>query len=144
MYKENKWIDYIPNMSDRPINYLEIGLNESDNLISIGNTYAKHPESKLFAINLFMNDDEFNNKTLMEFYDNSMDIIYIADNKDAKTTLENIVLSFVKLKENGYLIVDNYHNILEINMMVDTICYKDCYKFLGHKQNQFFIQKIKK
>lgn len=162
----DNWYDYIPKIKNNPINYLEVGLNCGVNIILFCKKFGKHPKSKIYAIDPFLQDfryEFFNfnikknlvdnkiicyrelcNVAINKIEDNSLDIIYIADNKDAKTTLENIVLSFVKLKENGYLIVDNYHNILEINMMVDTICYKDCYKFLGHKKNQFFIQKIKK
>ena len=186
MYKENilypfafigkpyticdNWFNYIPKMSDKPIKYLEIGLNDGVNIISVCYTYASNPHSKVIAIDPFLpNPDEYDVYETMKIFqtniekhrkcnmithymetveeaikkidDNSMDIIYIADNKDAKTTVEKIFLSFSKLKDNGYLIVDNYYDIPEINTAIDVICCKNCYKFLGDKNNQFFIQK---
>ena len=45
------WQKFIPiEEFNRPIKYLEIGVFYGANAISVGNTYAKHPDSKLYCI----------------------------------------------------------------------------------------------
>ena len=45
----DRWVEILQ-PEDRPINYLEIGVHSGVNLISVEKLYAKHPDSKLYAI----------------------------------------------------------------------------------------------
>lgn len=50
-YLANNWIGLIPDeLSQRPINYLEIGTLVGGNVISVCQTFAKHPNSKVYCI----------------------------------------------------------------------------------------------
>jgi Methyltransferase domain len=53
-----EWAAYIPK-PDRPINYLEIGCADGGNAIIISKSYAKHPESKLYCVDPWMDYDEY-------------------------------------------------------------------------------------
>lgn len=46
------WIHVIP-VTDKPINYLEIGVLHGANLISVASSYAQHPKSQIHAIDSF-------------------------------------------------------------------------------------------
>ncbi len=46
----DNWLSSIPVDDNKPINYLEIGTFYGANLFSVLNTYGKHKESKLYAI----------------------------------------------------------------------------------------------
>ena len=54
----NNWFDLVP-IPDSSINYLEIGTFYGANLISVANTYGKHPDSKLFCIDPWCDYDEY-------------------------------------------------------------------------------------
>jgi len=54
----NNWFSVIP-QENKPINYLEIGTFYGANLLSVEETYAKHPESKLFAIDPWINYSDY-------------------------------------------------------------------------------------
>jgi hypothetical protein len=53
-----EWAAYIPK-PDGPINYLEIGCADGGNAIIISKSYAKHPESKLYCVDPWMDYDEY-------------------------------------------------------------------------------------
>ena len=57
----NNWFSILPLKSyqNRPINFLEIGTHYGANLISVAETYAKHPESKLYCIDPWEDYDEY-------------------------------------------------------------------------------------
>lgn len=136
----DNWFSEVP-IPEGPINYLEIGAFYGANIISVANSYAKHPESKIYCIDpwcdyeeypqykgsqdlhysTFMKNMEsnglqkkvipirgFSNEELLKFSDNFFDIIYIDGNHEPEFVLEDAVLSFRKLKVNGYLIFDDY------------------------------------
>ncbi len=44
-----KWTSYVP-LEDKPINYLEIGVFKGDNVVDISKSYCKHPESKMYCV----------------------------------------------------------------------------------------------
>ncbi len=52
------WFHFMP-QTDEPINYLEIGTFYGANLISVANSYAKHPGSNLHCIDPWMDYDEY-------------------------------------------------------------------------------------
>lgn len=55
----NNWNKFIPVRTDVPIKYLEIGAFYGANLISVANTYASHQDSELYAIDPWIDYDEY-------------------------------------------------------------------------------------
>jgi len=57
----DNWFSFIDVESymDHPINYLEIGAHYGANVISVANTYASHPYSRLYAIDPWEDYDEY-------------------------------------------------------------------------------------
>lgn len=64
----NYWFQFIPR-ENRPINYLEIGTFYGANLFSVADTYAKHPDSKLYAIDPWIDYQDY-----PEYKDKQQDI----------------------------------------------------------------------
>ena len=54
-----EWHMHVEDYSLRPINYLEIGTFYGANLLSVANYYGKHPESKLYAIDPWIDYNEY-------------------------------------------------------------------------------------
>ena len=54
----DNWFRLVP-ITDSSINYLEIGTFYGANLISVANTYGKHPDSKLYCIDPWCDYDEY-------------------------------------------------------------------------------------
>ena len=52
------WIPYVP-LTDRPINYLEIGVADGGNAINVANTYCKHPHSRIYCVDPWTDYDEY-------------------------------------------------------------------------------------
>lgn len=52
------WKPYIP-IEDKPIQYLEIGVADGGNAIHVANSYCKHPASKLYCVDPWMDYDEY-------------------------------------------------------------------------------------
>ena len=52
------WFGFVPTPAG-PIRYLEIGAFYGANLLSVANTYASHPESRLVAIDPWIDYDEY-------------------------------------------------------------------------------------
>lgn len=46
-------------MTDRPINYLEIGVFKGDNVIDMTKSYCKHPNSKLYCVDPWIDYPEY-------------------------------------------------------------------------------------
>lgn len=59
--KENPGIRWKPFLKeeDRPINYLEIGVFTGQNVISVARSFAKHPESKIYCVDPWIDYDEY-------------------------------------------------------------------------------------
>ena len=57
----DNWFYFLPpeSYSNRPVNYLEIGAYYGHNLISVATTYCQHPESKMYAIDPWLNYDDY-------------------------------------------------------------------------------------
>ena len=53
------WSSFIPISYYTPINYLEIGVSDGGNAIHIANSYCKHPESKIYCVDPWMDYDEY-------------------------------------------------------------------------------------
>ena len=132
---------YVLKIPEFAINYLEIGVNCGANLFSVAETFAKHPNSKLYGIDPWQDYEGYNeykeeqeliynkfinnlanykdnykitplrglsNQIIPTFPDEYFDIIYIDGNHEPEFILEDAVLSFRKLKKDGYLIFDDY------------------------------------
>ncbi len=65
------WNSYIK-PTDEPINYLEIGVNKGYNLFSVADSYAKHPDSKIYGIDPWEDYEDYNE------YKTKQDSIYSA------------------------------------------------------------------
>ena len=86
----------------------------------------------------------FSNEEIPKLPDNHFDIIYIDGNHEPQFIIEDAVLSFRKLKVNGYLIFDDY-GWQDASFGIDAFLnsYKKCYKMIHPNHNtQVFIQKI--
>jgi predicted O-methyltransferase YrrM len=60
-YNQNpgvNWSPYIP-LQDKPITYLEIGCADGGNAIHIANSYCKHPQSKIYCVDPWMDYEEY-------------------------------------------------------------------------------------
>jgi len=57
----NNWFEHmeINTYNSRPIKYLEIGASCGANVISVANTYASHPDSKLYVIDPWEDYDQY-------------------------------------------------------------------------------------
>lgn len=53
-----RWKKYLP-MIDRPINYLEIGVFKGDSVIDMTKSYCKHPDSKLYCVDPWIDYPEY-------------------------------------------------------------------------------------
>lgn len=119
---------------NKPINYLEIGVFYGWNLLTVCDTYARHPESKTVAIDLWgdyawhhdiyksflENCENFGFKDKIEMIrglshievsklqDGYFDMIYIDADHEPHAVLEDAVVAFRKLKVGGYMIFDDY------------------------------------
>jgi predicted O-methyltransferase YrrM len=54
----NNWFDQVPR-TEGPINYLEIGTFYGANLISVANSYAAHPDSKMYCIDPWCDYEDY-------------------------------------------------------------------------------------
>ena len=73
----NFWFSTIPPFS-KPIKYLEIGILYGANALSVGNSYAKHPNSEIHCIDPWERYTEEGNETyenIQEIYDICMENI---------------------------------------------------------------------
>lgn len=60
-YRKNpgiNWKPYIP-LVEKPIKYLEIGCADGGNVIHIGDSYGKHPNSELYCVDPWIDYDEY-------------------------------------------------------------------------------------
>lgn len=88
----------------------------------------------------------FSNNILINFPNDFFDIIYIDGNHEPEYVLEDAVLSFRKLKKNGYMIFDDYGwggpDLTKKGIDAFISGYHKRIKLLGEKNTQFFVQKI--
>jgi hypothetical protein len=54
-----KWKGFLEPSENIPINYLEIGVFKGENVIDVSKSYCKHPESKLYCVDPWMEYDEY-------------------------------------------------------------------------------------
>jgi len=57
-FPENNWAHHIP-IPNGPINYLEIGVLDGANVILVSRSYAKHPNSRIYCVDPWMDYDEY-------------------------------------------------------------------------------------
>lgn len=96
---EDWWVGVIPDMSDRPIKYVEIGVFCGHNLCSVGKTFARHPESKLYAIDPWADYAGYNEKYTQDqnykYYRNNIRVSGIEQKVvECRGLSENIMPSF--------------------------------------------------
>ncbi len=74
----NYWQRFLSynSFNTRPINYLEIGTFYGANLFSVANTYASHPESKLYCIDPWIDYTDYDE------YKTQQNTIYNTFNKN--------------------------------------------------------------
>lgn len=89
----------------------------------------------------------FSNQELLKLPDNNFDIIYIDGNHEPEYVLEDAVLCFRKLKNNGFLIFDDYGwggpDLTKRGIDAFTNGYFKRIKILGILESQVFCKKIK-
>ena len=75
--------------------------------------------------------------------DNYFDIIYIDGCHEPESVMEDAVMSFRKLKHNGYIIFDDYNWSPETKNSIDSFisAYGKRVEILGKSNNQVFIKK---
>ena len=95
LYCIDPWEDYDE--------YSEYKNKQSD----IYNTFLKNVENSGFKDKIIVNRG-YSNVEILKFEDNFFDIIYIDGNHEPEYVLEDAVLSFRKLKQNGIMIFDDY------------------------------------
>ena len=62
----DEWKEKIP-IEDKPINYLEIGVFYGANIVSVADSYAKHPWSKMYAIDPFESYEDYKEYETLDF-----------------------------------------------------------------------------
>jgi hypothetical protein len=87
----------------------------------------------------------YSNLEIPKFQDNFFDIIYIDGNHEPEYVLEDAVLSFRKLKKNGFMIFDDYGwggpDLTQKGIDAFLSGYHKKIKVLGIQDAQIFIQK---
>ena len=85
----------------------------------------------------------YSNVEILKFPDNYFDLIYVDGNHEPEYVLEDAVLSFRKLKTEGYMVFDDYgieHKTLQgINAFLSA--YEKRITILGERETQVFIRK---
>lgn len=169
----NFWDDIIKFDKNDSLKYLEIGAFHGANAISFSllyknaevhcidpwSDYKDYPEYKneqnknynLFVENLlnskkcnqFYIHRDYSYNKLSQLQKNFFDIVYIDGNHDPDYVLEDAVLSFRLLKNNGYMIFDDY-DWENVHVGVDNFinAYSNKIKFIDCINNQVFIQKV--
>ena len=88
----------------------------------------------------------FSSNEVLKFENDFFDIIYIDGNHEPEFVLEDAVVSFRKLKNNGIMIFDDYGwGGLDLTKRgIDSFLngYYKKIKILGQKETQVFIQKL--
>ena len=107
----NLWFDIIPINVDKPIMYLEIGTLCGANLISVAKTYALHPDSVLYCIDPWIDNDEYSEYKCLQ---NSNLSNFISNVQEA-----NIVNKLKACRNFSYKILpkldDNFFDIIYID-----------------------------
>jgi len=156
----DNWVPFIDFPTDRPINYCEIGVLYGANLLRFAELFGSHPDTKLYAIDPWLNYPEyegiiydtfieninnsvylnkiiikrdFSHNIMPKFDDNLFDIIYIDGNHEKGFILKDAIMSYEKLKNEGYIIFDD----LQIVSVQD-----DVHEFLKIYEDKVEIVKI--
>lgn len=81
---------------------------------------------------------------LLNLPNDYFDMIYIDGCHEPESVMEDAVLSFRKLKNDGYIIFDDYNWKTKTTQSIDSFisAYGNKIKLLGINNNQVFIQKI--
>ena len=89
----------------------------------------------------------YSNEQLLLLEDDSFDIIYIDGNHEPEYVLEDAVLSFRKLKQNGIMIFDDYGwggpDLTQRGIDAFLSGYHKRIQRIGMRESQVFIKKIK-
>ncbi len=51
------WKDVVPDTSSQAIKYIEVGASRGHNIVAIARSYAAHPESVIYAVDTWADDD---------------------------------------------------------------------------------------
>lgn len=86
----------------------------------------------------------FSYKEILNLHDNYFDMIYIDGCHEPESVMEDAVLSFRKLKNDGYIIFDDYHWSDKTTKSIDSFidAFGKRVKKIGVDRGQVFIQKI--
>lgn len=95
----------------RPINYLEIGTFYGANLFSVANTYASHPESKLYCIDPWIDYTDYDE------YKTQQNTIYNTFNKNLESFSEKHKINVFRGYSNNEVpkLSDEYFDIIYID-----------------------------
>lgn len=122
--------------------------------------YSEYKGRQLEIYNSFINNIEksgkkekintrrgYSNIEVLKFDNDFFDIIYIDGNHEPEYVLEDAVLSFRKLKKGGIMIFDDYgwggRDMTQRGIDAFLSGYHRRFLFLGEKDTQIFIQKIR-
>jgi hypothetical protein len=110
---------------------------------SIYSAFIKNIESIRHDKSRFRIHRDYSYNVLPKFENDTFDMIYIDGNHTSQYVLEDAVLSFRKLKTNGYMIFDDY-SWSDINIGIHSFIdsYKDSISILACTNCQLYIQKI--
>ena len=79
------WSQYIP-IENKPINYLEIGVHKGLNLIDIANSYCKHPNSRMYLVDPWIDYDDYPE------YKGQQDVLFGIFNNNVKPYIDKCFL----------------------------------------------------
>jgi predicted O-methyltransferase YrrM len=133
-YANGWWNSVVPDSSQQAIKYLEFGAFRGMNLVSVGQSFAAHPDSRIYAVDTWTDDEEgqyntnYMNALLAKYNltdkvtvlggeldailntmdDESLDIIYI-DHLNLSKMATYCELAARKVKRGGFVIFDDTH-----------------------------------
>jgi len=113
---------------------------------SIYNAFLTNVENSGMKDKIVINRG-YSNIEIPKFEDNFFDIIYIDGNHEPEYVLEDAVLSFRKLKNNGIMIFDDYGwggpDLTQKGIDGFLSGYHKRIQYLGNVQSQVFVRKLR-
>lgn len=116
--------------------------------------YAEYQGLQTTNYDLFLNNIEpyknkievvrdYSHNVLHKFDDEFFDIVYIDGNHEPEYVLEDAVLTFRKVKQQGYIVFDDY-GWCDVSKGIDAFlsAYHKKVRVLGMKNTQMFLQKL--
>lgn len=110
----NNWFSFIPVQNDTPTRYAEIGAHSGLNLISVAKTYGNHPDSKLVAIDPWIDYDEYpeykgKQDTIYEDFCSNIEAAGVSNKIEVRRGFSHNVLPTLEDNSLDIIFIDGNH-----------------------------------